>query len=364
MRLNSIVLRRRVANLRVAIVVLALGAASTSAVLPRAIEGQEAARSPHGTLPEGLGCLDCHSTEAWAPLADEPAFDHDDYGDFPLDGRHADVTCASCHQGLVFDRITGDRDDCAGCHVDVHQGTIARPCSACHTTESFAELDFGLVHPADFPLEGAHLQTSCESCHTDDLGGAFAPLDRECASCHLDDYLSAPLIDHEALGFSTDCTECHSALDFRDVLFDHFTLSGGFELIGAHSAIECTSCHSLPGGGLPVVPAGPDDCIACHLADYQDEHGGSDFPTDCLACHRDTSWDGATFDHTFQIFNGPHAGEWSGCEVCHFVPGDFAVFSCFDCHGEADMWDKHKEENGYAYDSPTCLFCHPTGRKD
>jgi hypothetical protein len=163
-----------------------LALALCASFTPSVVTGQEATRSPHGTLPEGLACLDCHSTEAWAPLAEEPSFDHDEYGDFPLDGRHADVSCASCHQGLRFDRISGDRDDCAGCHQDVHQGTITRSCSACHTTASFTELDFGLVHPADFPLEGAHLQTSCESCHTDDLGGAYAPLDRECATCHLD----------------------------------------------------------------------------------------------------------------------------------------------------------------------------------
>jgi hypothetical protein len=223
------------------------------------------------------------------------------------------------------------------------------------------------------------------------------------------------------------------------VIFDHFTLSGGFELIGRHSAIECTSCHSLPDGGLPVDPMGPEDCIACHLDDYEGEHGGSGFPTDCMACHTPfnwdaddfdhaavtgfalieqhgqllciechvgstsetlynpideqdcyachqddydrehtgtafptactechviTTWEGATFDHTFEIFTGPHAPEWNACADCHTVPGDFTLFSCFDCHRQPDMDDKHKDERDYAYDSPTCLNCHPTGRKE
>ena len=38
--------------------------------------------------------------------------------------------------------------------------------------------------------------------------------------------------------------------------------------------------------------------------------------------------------------------------------------SCFDCHSQQDMDDKHREESGYAYDSPTCLSCHPTGRAE
>jgi hypothetical protein len=483
-------------------------AAALAASMPAAAVGQQPAQSLHGTLPEGLTCLDCHTTEAWSPLAEDAAFEHADYGGFELEGRHADVSCALCHEGLVFDRISGAEDECASCHLDVHQGTIARPCSACHSVYSFTELDPGVVHPADYPLEGAHLQTSCESCHTDDLGGAYAPLDRECATCHLDDYLNAPLVDHEELGFSTDCTECHSLLDFRDVAFDHFTVSGGFELIGRHSAIECTACHSLPDGGLPTVPASPEDCIACHLDDYEDEHGGTGFPTDCLdchtpfdwegatfdhasvtgfeligrhadidcrachtlpdgglpnppastedcvachladyesehggsgiptdcldchtpfdwegatfdhalvtgfalieghdqllciqchvgsssetffapsspedcyschleeyqaqhagtgfstdcrTCHQVTTWAGATFDHTFVIDTGPHN---RSCEECHTVPGDFGFFTCLTCHDQPRMDDKHQNEPGYAYDSPTCLSCHPTG---
>jgi hypothetical protein len=404
---------------------------------PQPLAAQEPIGNPHGELREGLTCLSCHTTEAWAPLRSDLKFDHADDGGYALDGRHADATCEGCHTDLVFDQATADLGDCSSCHVDVHQGTATRTCTSCHTTESFLGFPLGIVHPADFPLEGAHLQTSCESCHTDDFGGAFTPVDRECATCHFNDYASAFLVDHQALGFSTDCTECHTSVDFRDVLFDHFTISGGFELNGQHSAIECTECHSLPGGGLPTIPAGaedcvachledyqeehggsgfptdclachtsddwddaefdhasvtgfalipshdmllcvechvgstsqtffnptgPEDCVACHLEDYQEEHGGSGFPTDCLACHTPDDWDDAEFDHAFQIFNGPHAQEWNDCADCHTTPGDFVSFSCFGCHGQTQMDDEHSEEPGYAYDSPTCLSCHPTGR--
>ena len=323
----------------------------------------QAVGNPHGVLPPELSCASCHTTEAWSPLRGDLGFEHESTG-FPLDGRHRDVTCVRCHTGLAFDRPDGEAGDCGSCHLDVHEGTFARTCASCHSTRSFAELDQGLVHPADFPLEGAHLQTSCESCHADDLGGAYRALDTDCASCHLGEYLSAPLVDHQRLGFSTVCNECHSALDFRDVAFDHFVLSGGFELVGRHAGIECTACHSGPGGALPSLPSSADDCVACHRAEYDREHRGSGFPTDCLSCHNPFEWDGASFDHGFPIFSGAHASAWDACSDCHEVPGDFGAFSCLSCHRQPEMDDKHRGESGYAYDSATCLSCHPNGRAD
>jgi hypothetical protein len=323
----------------------------------------QAVGTPHGALAAELSCTSCHTTQGWSPLRRDLEFDHASTG-FRLDGRHADVSCAQCHARLVFSAAAAEPGDCAGCHLDVHQGTLARSCSACHSTTAFSDLDYGVVHPANFPLEGAHLQTSCESCHTDDLGGAYRALDTDCVSCHLGEYLAAPLVDHQQLGFSTVCYECHSLLDFRNVSFDHFIVAGGFELVGRHAGIECTACHAGPGGALPTPAASPDDCVACHRSDYDREHHGTGFPTDCLACHNPFEWDGASFDHSFPIFSGPHGGEWNACADCHEVPGDFGSFSCLGCHRQPQMDDKHKEEGGYAYESGACLSCHPTGRGD
>jgi hypothetical protein len=340
----------------------ALLAVGLALVSPGAASAQGVA-SPHGDLPAEITCTTCHTTEQWSPLRADLAFDHGDTG-FPLDGRHADVACARCHASLEFRGGAAESGECASCHVDVHQGAIARPCLGCHSTESFTDLNDALVHPADFPLEGAHLQVSCESCHRDDLGGAFRSLDADCASCHLGDYLTAPLVDHQRLGFSTVCTECHSSLDFRDVAFDHFVMSGGFELVGRHAGVECTACHSGADGSLPFSPTSTDDCVACHRQDYDREHGSSAFPTDCLACHTPFDWDGASFDHSFRIFSGAHAGEWDACSDCHETPGDFGSFTCLTCHRQSETDDEHRGERGYAYDSPTCVSCHPTGRAD
>ena len=286
-------------------------------------------------------------------------FDHGTTG-FALDGRHGDVVCASCHEALTFESSRADLSDCASCHLDVHLGTTTRTCASCHTTDSFRQLPTGLVHPADFPLEGAHLQTSCESCHSDDLGGAFSPPDRECSSCHMGDYFGVVLVDHQALGFSTYCTDCHSTLDFRDVAFDHFTVSGGFELRGQHAGIECTTCHDLPDGGLSTMPAGAQDCVACHLIDYQGEHGGSGFPTDCLACHNESTWDGASFDHLvvsgFELI--PNHDQLL-CIACHVGSTSQTIFSpsgpqdCIACHQS----DYNQEHSGSSF-STNCLECH------
>jgi hypothetical protein len=409
-------------------------------LVPAAVSAQAAGTgNPHGELPEGLACTACHSTEAWSPLRADPTFDHAGTG-FRLEGRHTEVSCLSCHERLVFATAASTQaDDCASCHLDVHLGTPTRPCVSCHTTASFRELPPGLVHPADFPLEGAHLQVACESCHSDDLGGAFSPPDRECFTCHARDYVSSDLVDHQTLQFSTTCTECHSSLSFRDVPFDHFTLSGGFELRGQHRGVPCASCHSGPGGSVPNAPSDALDCVACHLADYQGEHGGSGYPTECLVCHSESSWEGADFDHlaatgfelqgvhaqldcvfchvgstseTIYSPSGPadcyachqddyqreHTGTgfptdctnchatppstWEGatfnhsfpitsgahrnvdCSECHQVPGDYSAFTCTTaCHHTQSRTDnQHGGVNGYSYDSQSCLNCHPNGR--
>jgi hypothetical protein len=241
----------------------------------------------------------------------------------------------------------------------VHQGTLARPCASCHTTESFTAFPLGVVHPADFPLEGAHLQTSCESCHTSDLGGAYTPLDRECASCHMGDYLSSALVDHQALGFATSCLDCHSMLDFRDVAFDHFEISGGFPLLGRHAGIECTSCHTPGGGGPATWTSDAQDCVACHLPDYQEKHGGSGYPTECLLCHNTSSWDAADFAHLaatgFELL--PNHDRLD-CIECHVGSSAETLFhptgpeNCYACHQTAYQ---QAHASGWSTD---CYACH------
>ena len=58
---------------------------------------------PHGSIPEGVGCVDCHTTEGWRPLREDPSFQHPLVAGLPLEGKHSDLACVSCHEDLRFD---------------------------------------------------------------------------------------------------------------------------------------------------------------------------------------------------------------------------------------------------------------------
>ena len=73
---------------------------------------------------------------------------------------------------------------------------------------------------------------------------------------------------------------------------------------------------------------------------------------------KSTSWSQGTFTHRFPITSGKHK---FACAQCHTTPS-YQVFTCLTCHGKADMDSKHRNRNGYRYDSLTCYGCHPTGR--
>jgi hypothetical protein len=348
-----------------------LGVAFVAVVVRGGMAQGPTAANPHGALAAALDCGDCHSETGWKPAKRPLVFEHDRQTAFPLTGRHEDAACGTCHLGLRFDEPKLAEGECGSCHVDVHQGNLSENCVTCHTTVTFAEVAGLAVHArTSFPLTGAHLQVSCESCHANDLGGAYTTLDTDCLACHQENYTEAASVDHAALQFSTNCTECHGTLGWGGSGgdFDHVTVANGFALLGAHAAIRCESCHVVPGLA-PLFPgASQDDCISCHQGDYDREHAGTGFPTDCLACHTVDAWSGGEFvdhDSHFPIFSGPHRSKWDTCQMCHSVAGDFTAFTCFNCHehDRSRMDDKHREVGGYVYESTACYSCHPDGRK-
>ena len=163
-----------------------------------------------------------------------------------------------------------------------------------------------------------------------------------------------------AQGYPTDCLVCHNESTWDGAVFDHLAVSG-FELVAPHVDLDCVFCHVGSSSETLFSPSSPEDCYACHQDDYQREHGGSGFSTDCTACHEPHTWSGATFNHSFPITAGPHAGR--DCSECHQVQDDFTQFTCTTaCHHTPSRTnDKHSDVNGYAYDSQSCLSCHPTG---
>lgn len=73
-------------------------------------------------------CERCHDTEDWSA----EAFDHNDpkMAQFPLEGKHAQAECETCHQKVrVNARTETDHykplpTTCAGCHRDYHEGAL------------------------------------------------------------------------------------------------------------------------------------------------------------------------------------------------------------------------------------------------
>lgn len=295
--------------------------------------------SPHGELSAAIECSACHTTQGWQTLRDPLEFDHDRQTGFVLTGKHVDASCGSCHVERRFDRPQLRPSDCASCHLDVHQGRLETNCASCHNTRSFTDAASLEQHARGrFPLYGAHVEISCEACHTGDTNGSFTPLDPECWACHASDYAAAESLDHQAASLPHQCGQCHSPMTWRDATFDH-AADAGFPLDGRHASTECAACHSGPGGALPAKPAGPADCVVCHQSDYDEEHSASGYPTECATCHTAAGWEREPFDH---------AGQSNGFEL-------------LGQHGQAPCTDCHLGNDGLRFnpaDQNDCVACH------
>ena len=124
---------------------------------------------------------------------------------FPLQAAHAQVACARCHTPQAGQpvRYRPLETACAACHRDPHAGQfrLARGaesrgqdperCERCH---DLGRADWRLpAFPHDqtrFPLDGAHQNAPCASCHRPyrlqdgRTVVRYWPLERECKDCH------------------------------------------------------------------------------------------------------------------------------------------------------------------------------------
>lgn len=105
-----------------------------------------------------------------------------------------------------------------------------------------------------WPLEGAHRNVECGSCH---VGAIFEGTPRQCAACHsLAGLVKAtpPPLDH--IRTTGECDACHRQTSWAYVRpIDHAAVVG-----------SCASCHDglTASGKTPAhVPTG-SDCGVCH----------------------------------------------------------------------------------------------------
>lgn len=315
-------------------------------------------------------CTECHTTLSWH---DSPAFDHAKVsGGFTLVGAHAGLRCASCHQvpGMQPLFNVTSPDNCIGCHqADFdreHSGTaFPTTCLSCHNQNRWGDATFD-HNATGFPLVGAHASLSCSRCHGADNLASRPANGNDCVACHQAEYDR----EHGGSSVPTTCAACHNQSSWGDAEGDHAALSGGFQLVGSHATLACTTCHTVPGYGLLFTkPTGQNNCAACHQSQYDQAHGGTGMPTDCVSCHTNTAWQPSSFDHDaqyFAIYSGAHRGTWNTCQTCHTTPGNLAAFTCLTCHehNKTDTDSHHGGVNGYVYDSTACYSCHRRGGGD
>nr|MDA3817859.1 cytochrome c3 family protein [Prolixibacteraceae bacterium] len=216
-----------------------------------------------------------------------------------------------------------------------------------------------------FELSGGHAQINqCSECHI----GSLENTSPECNACHNDDFNQSANPNHQTLGIPVSCEECHTTNpDWQPATFNIH--DDYYALTGAHASIRnnCAVCHNGDYNNTA------NTCYECHDSEYNNsvnpDHQAAGFPVECESCHSQSSWEPATFDHDsqyFPIYSGEHRGEWNSCSDCHTQTNNFALFSCIDCHehNQSEMNSEHDDVSGYAYNSASCLSCHPNGRED
>jgi hypothetical protein len=289
------------------------------------------ADDPHrGKL--GEKCADCHDEKSWK----KEQFDHGKT-QFPLLGKHKDVTCQTCHVDPAYKDTP---KECVACHRinDVHAGKLGAKCESCHSVNDWKKPKFDHDRDTHFRLTGRHASTACAGCHK---GNAFKEkLGTTCVACHKKD-------DEHKGHNGTECQDCHVTSSWTRSSFDHDKTR--FPLRNRHEKVACEGCHK----GSLVKDKLKLDCVSCHEKD--DVHKKQEGPQ-CEQCHNDQGWNvRVTFSHELTRFPliGLHA--ITPCGECH-LKSSFkdAEQDCVACHKQDDT---HKGTLG-----GRCEQCHnPNG---
>jgi len=221
----------------------------------------------------------CHG-RSWPLVELDAAFPHP----IPLEGKHAEVWCHDCHQGIEKPSY-----DCANCHSPPMATHFGEDCATCHTPAGFGSAELaGFVHPV--ALEGTHATLECVDCHA-----AGKDLEFNCANCH-----EPPTARH----FGPDCATCHEQTGFEGATIDPELHP--VPLVGGHLRATCDVCHA-DGQRIPAYI-----CSECHRPPAQHLEGA------CDQCHDPSGWKESVSQLVAAISDIPHDLEnMTDCLQCH-----------------------------------------------
>ncbi|MCB0666183.1 MAG: hypothetical protein KDC80_10190, partial [Saprospiraceae bacterium] len=275
---------------------------------------EESNNPDHVSLGFSNDCASCHTTSpGWTP-ASMP--NHNEF--FALNGSHATIAaeCISCHDG----NFNETPNTCAECHVNDYNSTDNPPheqlgfstdCASCHTEVAWQPADF--EHDEQFfPIySGKHQGTwnECSECHTTGNYASFS-----CTECHEHNKIETDEVHNGISGYlysSEACLACHP-IGSAENAFDHNTTN--FPLTGAHTAVECASCHLNGYAGTSTL------CMDCHTNDFNQttnpNHTALGISNDCATCHTtEPGWSPASFDvhNDYYVIQGAHTAIANDC---------------------------------------------------
>jgi hypothetical protein len=156
--------------------------------------------------------------------------------------------------------------DCSTCHVGgIFQGT-SQQCTDCHSKG-------GLVRATPVPPNHVRTTGQCQDCHLETIWSPVWRVDHfqvqgSCSTCHNNVIATGKNPGHIASG--NNCEDCHSTFAWSPAQFDHDTIMS-----------NCVSCPQLMKAS--VIPSGVQELqklrpFSCWSTGYRGERPSVDTP--------------------------------------------------------------------------------------
>jgi hypothetical protein len=266
---------------------------------------------------------------------------------FPLECRHATLSCDSCHTTDLTTPIAAACEACHAADAPESHGPERTECGECHEACDWSESVS--PHPGGFETPDVHglaanlQESTCTDCHGSDLAGGEVGVSG-CDDCHAE----AGHAD-----WRTDCTFCHGGADGdvqglppedidNETDEDEISFKSHPEhaRVEGHPAYDCATCHEMPTDVLSVGHAFDDTAGAAEVDFSGLAAGGTYEAATCgVYCHGNGQIAGTVADGATPL----------GCDDCHRTTTQLSQLSgahalhmseddvtCADCHTDVN----------------------------